>query len=109
MCNISTDSKLVLLDMLPLPEKLVFNKLVFMYKITHAKVPAYLSGLLPRTHKPYGTLRNDIVVPKPRIDIFKTSLAYSGAHLWNSLPKAIRQAPSLTCFKAQLHKHLSKV
>ena len=108
MNNISTDDKLELLNMLPLQKRFIFNKLVLVYKITKSKAPAYLSSLLNRSKTPYGTLRNDFVVPKPRIDMYKTSVAYSGACLWNSVPKIITSAPSLSSFKARLHKYLSR-
>ena len=104
MCSISTDAKLRNLNILPLRKQLLFNKLVFMYKVTRSKTPPYVTDLFCYSHKPFETLRNDLIVPKPRIDLFKTSFSYSGAKQWNELPDDIKSAPSLSSFKARLLK-----
>ena len=108
ICSISTDAKLQHLGILPLHEQFLFNKLVFMYKITKSKAPAHVRTLFCHSHKPFETLRNDLTVPKPRLDLFKTSLSYSGAKHWNELPDYIRSAPSLPSFKARVQIFLGK-
>ena len=45
-----------------------------------------------------------ITLPKPRIDLFKTSFSFSGASLWNAIPTQIKSCNSLTSFKTQLYK-----
>ena len=42
---------------------------------------------------------NKLNVPLPRTNYYKNSFSYSGATLWNSLPRDIRQAESLGLFK----------
>ena len=38
----------------------------------------------------------------PRIHIFKTSISFSGAYLWNNLPLTVRSCQSLSSFKRKL-------
>ena len=42
---------------------------------------------------------NKLNVPLPRTNYYKNSFSYSGATLWKSLPRDIRQAESLGLFK----------
>ena len=105
--EISTDLKIQYLGLLPLHEKCLFNKLILMYKILNNKSPKYLSDLFAKKETQYVQRRNHLKVPFPRIDLFKTSLSYSGAVLWNSLPSCVAQSASLATFKAKLKTHLS--
>ncbi len=45
-------------------------------------------------------------VPIPRIDLFKSSLVYSGPVLWNSLPSELRLPVSPSVFKKHLTLHM---
>ena len=45
-------------------------------------------------------------VPIPRIDLFKSSLVYSGPVLWNSLPSELRFPVSPSVFKKHLTLHM---
>ena len=66
-----------------LHKQLDYIKNVFMYRALTNKAPGYISIL----HMvPYSRSRNNYLhLPRPRIDLFKTSLAFSGALFWNSL------------------------
>ena len=97
---LTTDQKLISLNMLPLQEHLIFNKSIFMYKYFSGLLPMYLNDVLPKIKQPrYNTSRCTLEMIKPRIDLVKTSLCYSGGILWESLPTEIRSAKSLSCFK----------
>ena len=86
--------------MLPLQEHLIFNKSIFMYKYFSGLLPMYLNDVLPKIKQPrYNTSRCTLEMIKPRIDLVKTSLCYSGGILWERLPTEIRSAKSLSCFK----------
>ena len=50
--------------------------------------------------------RNNLYVP--RLDLFKTSISFAGASLWNSLPQNIKSCISLPCFKHNLDKYMSE-
>lgn len=90
------------LHILPLKERLEFNKCVLIHKILQGKSSPRLSNLfarnLSRNNKKLNT-------PIPRIDLYKSSLKYSGSILWNKLPLAIQQAKSNQTFKTHLMKH----
>ena len=49
---------------------------------------------------------NRYVLPKPRIDLYKTSLSFSGSACWNSLPVAIKTVGTIKSFKRELHQFL---
>ena len=102
----STDDRLKALGMLPLRKHLLFNKGVVMHKVHKSQVPNYLSGLFSASPSPYCSPRNSLNTPRPRIDIFKGSISYSGATFWNSLPPQVKNSSSVSSFKAQLFKHL---
>lgn len=96
-----------LLIPLSLTQHLKFNKCTLMHKIIHGKCPAYLEqniGCYVRgnPHSRCGTL----ILPKPRIDLFKSSLTYSGTSCWNSLPKNLKEPLSTKTFKAKLQYYI---
>ena len=77
-----------LLDVLLLKLKLVFNKGIIMHKIVSGYATSNLnlnfhSNQIRHSHK--------LIVPRPRLDLFKCSLMYSGGKLWNNLPLSIKK------------------
>jgi len=68
-----------------------FNKCVLVHKIHNCKSPAYLSNLFQRHHTDRVQSQSTFIVPQQKIDLFKTSLIYSGAVFWNSLPEHLRK------------------
>jgi len=104
--NITNDERLVVLNMLPLKKTLFFNKSIFMFKIINSDSPRYLHDLFKFTNNPYGDRKKNLQVVHPRIDLCKTSLSFSGASLWNSLPKALKTLSSLKTFKEGMLKLL---
>ena len=103
---LTTDEKFQHLKLLPLSSQLKFNKGVFMYKAWKETLPPYLNDIFKKHHSKYSTSRLDFTIPKPRIDLYKTSIAFSGSHLWNSLPLEIKTAPTLPTFKKRLRKQM---
>ena len=92
------------LNILPLTTHLKFNKAQLVHKIYHDKTPPYLKSLINKAPSRYDS--TNILPPKPRIDLFKTSFKYSGAHIWNSLPPELHKIESLHTFKNKLHSFL---
>ena len=72
------------LNILPLNTKLKYNKAVTMYRIMNNLAPERLKENFPINQSRYT---NAINILKPQTDIFKSSLKFSGAELWNSLLK----------------------
>jgi hypothetical protein len=101
--SITTDDKLRTLDILPLDKQLTFNKATFVFKATKNTLPNYINCLFTRPSTKCGSHR--FLLPQTRIDLYKSSLAFSGPSVWNSIPVAIKNN-SLQYFKKHLHKHL---
>ena len=105
--QLSTDQKLKRLKMLPLSRQLQFNKGVFMYNVHKQSSPHYIKELFTLEQSSSRTRSGPVFkVPRPRIDLYKTSLLFSGSSLWNSLPIKVRGACSLSSFKDSLFRYL---
>ena len=101
----------------PLLDKLSWRKLAdrrhfhiatMVYKSLNNLAPEYLRvKFVDRDNVTSYSLidtTNKLAVPKPHTDYLKKSFSYSGATLWNSLPKEHRQAKSLEVFKSGCKK-----
>ena len=75
------------LNILPLHTWLKYNKGIYMQKIMAGNAPLSLTRLFPINS---SREQNKINIPRPRIDLFKSSLTFSGASLWNSLPLSVK-------------------
>ena len=107
--NLSTENKMETIGMLSLRNHLIYNKLVLMHKILNtSQAPSYLVNLFAEAPSRYSSFKRNLIIPKPRLDIYKTSLSFSGAHTWNSLPLNIKSVHNLTTFKTCLFKHCQK-
>ena len=102
--SLSTTEKLNKLNILPLDQQLNFNRCITMFKIHSGKAPTYLSDFLHRATARY--VSTNYVLPRPRIDQFKTSFAFSGSSSWNTLPPKLKTFSSLCNFKINLRKFL---
>ena len=107
------------LAILNLPQQLTYNKGIFMHKVLNNNSPNYLAQLnnnspnylaqLFTSHQScYTNCWNNLYVPRPRLDLFKTSISFAGASLWNSLPQNIKSCISLSCFKLNLRQYMSE-
>ena len=85
-----------LLDVLPLKLKLEFNKGIIMHKILSGYAP---SNLKLNFHSNQNRHSHKLVVPRPRLDLFKCSLMYSGGNIWNNLPLSIKILSDNEAFK----------
>ena len=85
------------------------SKAIMMYNTIHNQTPGYLSSrFIPRHEVLSYSLRNNeckLSIPQPRTNYCKRSFSYSGAVLWNSLPREIKQSNSLKEFKTKLKNH----
>ena len=103
--NLTTDQKLSKIGILSLHKQLDCNKGVFMYRALTNSAPVYISSLYKAPHS--SSRNNYLQLPRPRIDLFKTSMAFSGALFWNSLPVHIGSCHLLSSFKRNLREHLN--
>ena len=106
--KLTTDEKLEKLDILPLSTQFLFNKGVLMHKIIKESVPQYVSQLFEKNENKSSRSTSIFRTRRPRIDLYKTSLSYSGSTLWNSLPTKLSSLFSHNTFKKDFHSYLMK-
>ena len=92
------------LHLLPLRQQLTFNGCVTMHKLHLAELPHYLTIFFQKGHDRNRSCLYRL--PLPRIDLFKNSLAFWGATIWNMLPTACKDIISLPSFKNTLYYYL---
>ena len=105
---LSTEQKMSALGLLNLPQQLAYDKGIFMCKVLNNNSPNYLAQLSISHQSHYTNSRNNLYVPRPRLDLFKTSISFAGTSLWNSLPHNIKSCISFPRFKHNLHKYMSE-
>ena len=100
-----TDDDYKSLNVLPIYKRLNFNKGILMHKIITGKAPPYLTNSFSINQ---SRCKLNIHVPNPRIDLYKSSLTYSGAKLWNSLPTPVKESKSTNIFKQRYSSYLAR-
>ena len=100
-----TDEKFKLLNILPLNSQLQVNKTTLIQRIYHDLTPDYLNNFIKKPPDRYNS--KNLILPLPRIDLFKTSLAFSGSYFWNLLPPDLKDIKSTKTFKKLLIKWLN--
>ena len=93
-----------MLKMLPFQKQLVYNKAVYMYKVFNENVPSDIITLFQKGLHSYRS--QNFILPLSRIDLYKTSFAFSGASVWNALPTSIKNIRTLRNFKKGLFQYL---
>ena len=86
-----------------------YNKSVMTYKALHNLTPSYISDLLTlKAQINNRTLRSfdddSLAQPKVRTAFYTGSFTFSAPKVWNSLPTAVKLAPSLNAFKRAAEK-----
>ena len=86
------------------PDRVIYQKAMLMYKIMHNLAQSYLSNIFTLSSEVHerslrSTTENLLYVPKPKIELYRNSLAYSGSKIWNSIPEHIRNSTSLQQFR----------
>ena len=77
-----------------------FNKGTTMFKCVNDLAPINLTSMFSSKNE---RDQSKLYVPLPRIDLFKSSLKFSGATIWNSLPPELHKTESLSTFKNKLY------
>ena len=77
------------------------QRATMVYKSLHGLAPDYLCSKFERRETAYNLRdsENKLNVSLPCTNFYKSSFSYSGATLWNSLPRDIRQTESLGLIK----------
>ena len=94
------------LNILPFHLRCRFNKGIFMYKIMNNLAPSYLyKKFIVNNVRGKSTL----FIPRPRTDLYMSSLIYSGGKLWNETPVHLKQKHSFSSFKTSFQRYLFQV
>ena len=93
------------LKILSFNESVFLNKAKMMYKIANNIAPSYLINLFQMRNSSDDTISSlrsvtnrNFLIAKPKPNLFKNSLSYSGAIIWNSIPLEIKNSNSLNMF-----------
>ena len=107
--SLSIEQKMSALGILNLPQQFAYNKGIFMHKVlNNNNSPNYLAQIFSSHQSHYTNSRNNLYVPRPRLDLFNSSVSFAGASLWNSLPQNTKSCISIPYFKRNLHKYMSE-
>ena len=86
-----TDQKLKEMKIISLQKQLEYNKGLFMYRVLSNEAPEYIFNLYTHTPSRFSNSRNyHLSLLRPRIAIFRISISFPGAYLWNNLPLTVR-------------------
>ena len=73
-----------------------------MYRVSKNAVPSYIQNMFNYNSNRPNHLRSsnkmDFIIPKPKTELFKGSMSYSGAKVWNTIPNDIRECDSIKSF-----------
>ena len=98
------------LKILNIYERIFLRKAKFMFKVSKSVLPSYVNQMF--SFRPFNetlqSLRStgalDFYTPKPKKEIFKQSLIYSGPVIWNNLPDCLKNLETVDSF----HRHCIK-
>ena len=77
------------------------QKALMMFKSVNRLAPEYLQSLFSQHRSVYNLTDSEgkRTLPKPSTNYLKRSFSYSGAMLWNNMPKSLKNAASVNHFK----------
>lgn len=93
------------LNWLNLKQSRARQKSIMMFKIVNGMAPPYLIDMFSKKTTKSQSLRRsdkDLELPQVRTEQYRKSFAFTGAKLWNSLPKIVKEKQSLGSFKHSL-------
>jgi hypothetical protein len=99
------------LHWLPVQQRIQFKILVHVYNSFYGASPFYLQSLIHKYNSGRQGLRSNqdrtrLEIPKTKRSFGDRSFSVIGPKLWNTLPKSVREAPNVKCFKKLLKTHL---
>ena len=91
------------INVLPLKSRLKYSKYICMHNIVNKRAPKKLINLFNVNSNRHN---HTLSFSRPKNNLFKTSLTYSGGTLWNNLPQSLKSIPTKNTFKRAVKKHL---
>ena len=116
-CNFQTPSQDMFdkLRWLPIPEYVQYRKASLVFKSLNNMLPDYMCNMFQPVSAIHSrctrqTSKGDLYLPpRAKLCVFRNSIRYSGAQLWNSLPANVRKAPTHASFKSKyFNLHLNQ-
>ena len=100
------------LDWMSVSSRCNYNKAILTYKASNQLTPPYISDLLKPvsqtcTRQLRSSEKGSLAVPRSRTALYDKSFTCSASKLWNTLPCAIKSAPSLSSFKKCVKEYLN--
>ena len=93
---------LKLINSLNIENRISLQRAKFMYRVSKNTVPSYIQNMFNYNLNRPNCLRSsnitDFIIPKPKTELFKGSMSYSGAKVWNTIPNDIRECDSIKSF-----------
>ena len=93
------------LHIMTVHERMLLRKAKVMYIVSKGTAPQYVNALFEQRSIENNSLpilrstaSSNFMLPKPRIQLFRNSLSYSGPVLWNCLPQKVKTSPSIASF-----------
>ena len=98
-----------LLGILQAKKVIILNDCILLHKIISNVSPSYLSDFFLRQGARYFEGDVKFIIPRPSMDIFKSSFSFASTVSWNSLPRALRCKKSIPAFKSYLKVYLESL
>ena len=99
---VTVSSALEMMNCINIHERIMLQKARFMYKVSTGTAPVYISDLfendyIVHTHLRYSSSRN-FKIPRPKLELFRGAMSYSGPAIWNKIPESIRCSNTIETF-----------
>ncbi|KAI8493786.1 hypothetical protein Bbelb_281330 [Branchiostoma belcheri] len=80
------------------------HKAMLVYRALDNSLPPHMRGVFIRyrdeaSRSTRQSTLDNLIIPRPQLEVYRRSLRYSGATVWNSLPPHVRAAQSLGTFR----------
>ena len=89
------------LKWMPFPDdRMIYQKVLQLYKILHGGAPEYLRTPFTFTSEIHSRILRStcplqMYSPRPRSELYKSSFQYSAVSIWNNLPVHVQHSPSV--------------
>jgi len=109
----SVPNSMEAMSCLSIHERIIVNKAKFMYKVSKESIPCYVVNMFENDQRVYTNLRSasslNYAIPRPKMELFKQSISYSGPCIWNKIPESIRCMKTLDSFTTHLIRWLKSI
>ncbi|KAI8506184.1 hypothetical protein Bbelb_156110 [Branchiostoma belcheri] len=83
------------------------HKAMLVYRALDNSLPPHMRGVFIRyrdaaSRSTRQSTLDNLIIPRPQLEVYRRSLRYSGATVWNSLPPHVRAAQSLGTFRSMI-------